>query len=191
MKYSELEKKRNRLNKNYTVSLVGFIFGFVLTSIIAQYAGEKNQQDKEKTRSESFAKYILDDVHAGAVKNADMADISAESQMYGARADDATVAAMMQDLSADSAYYADAIVRDADIINRMDKNITFDQAMEYIAHTPKYKPGHEPAAGIHQVTHQVSDDNLSAAGKIMMNRAHLQNICTELIIARRAQSMAK
>ncbi len=193
----------------------GAVLGLTIAALAFVGVGNRIEQDKEKEaqkkeqmaqdkRVAEFAQYVLDDISNAVdekVSKQAIREMAAEykrnPEFYNKR---------IERLAADSARYADAIVRDAAFI-KDNKTISFAQAMEIVesqealVYGPKYKTNvqvHE-GAGLHgeDVTEYVREQtgelevkgaNNGPERKMKINKKHLTNVMTELAAMRAAKA---
>lgn len=172
---------------------------------------EKEAQKKEEMaqnkRAAEFAQYLLDDIEKVVDKKTTRQAINDMMEIY--KRNPERVDKMIEKAVADSAKYANAIVRDASFIKDK-KTISFEQAKKIVesqqalVYGPKYRTDvyvHE-GAGLHgeDVTEYVQEptgemevkgSNTSRERKIKINSKHLTNTMIDLGVMRAAKNKAK
>jgi hypothetical protein len=215
----EERKQKEKLKEKQNLKKFAF-FLLALLAITASYAHfdkkkakekEKQEQLQKDKRAQEFADFIFDDVESWVSKNKNKESLQWAIKWY--KENPKEYNKYIERLAADSAKYADAILRDAGSViefldKRHNKNVSFKEAMQYIENQealitgPVYKGvtrkgghhGEEVVAGIDYVDtgkREVKGSNQSPARKIKINKKHLQETEQSLKFARTAKGRAK
>lgn len=188
-----------------TVGMIVFIsllMGLGVYKFDQHLQKRKQNKARQEQRGKDFANYIISDVRNYVQENINDTDIMNAAKEYNQ--DSVAYKAHFAQLRQDSTKYADAIFRDAIIINGMDKlqktSIPFEEALEYVNsqpaeyHVQKTKTyihtEHDGFGGFTFWTEYIPTDeiiiepNNSPARIIKINKRHLARISLELAIRR-------
>lgn len=166
---------------------------------------EDAKKAKEAQRAHEFADYVIADVREYAFGNKTKQAVREAVAIY--EYDPKFWNGYIQELVADSTKYANAIVRDSWVINKLSPTISFHGALKWVDDQsalvvgPKYRAeynmgcshGEEVIASVDYVPTgetEVKGSNKSAEYKMKVNRRHLKEISTKLAIYKAAQNQA-
>jgi len=210
---SDFEKKYQReRNAKANRWLIGCILAYVAIlgyGAIDKYNKDKAENaEKERTeaRAQAFAHYIIDDAYADATHVANTQDASYVRNL--AKNNPQELTQWIQNLQADSAKYANAIIRDATIIheidNRAGKAVDFATALEIVRNMPKdsYRPKYEreyveqsdgdiECVGLRPVEGTKVYQGATQSRILTINQRELKKICTQLIVNRTAMQKSR
>ena len=209
--YIQRSLKMSQKQRNYKyatpMTVVMIVFMSLLVGLGNYKFGQhlqKRKQNKarQEQRGKDFANYIISDIRNSVKENVNDTNIVNAAKEY--KQDSVAYKAHFAQLRQDSTKYADAIFRDAIIINGMDKlqktSIPFEEALEYVNsqpaeyHVQKTKTyihtEHDGFGGFNVWTEYVPTDeviiepNNSPARIIKINKRHLTRISLELATMR-------
>lgn len=166
---------------------------------------EKAEKERIEARTNAFAHYIIDDAYAVAaddVRTNKFARARNVARIYS-QYDSDGLKEYIRSLQADSATYADAIVRDAPIIHEIDgraeKEVDFSEAWNIVRDMPKdsYRPKYEReyieqsdgdvvCTGLRPIDGTKVYQGASTAGIMTINHRELNKVCKDLILYRQA-----
>lgn len=201
----ENNKGVHKYAKVMTIVMLIFIAALCGTVIHNRNKKREEMREKEQARREMrgnmFGQYVIQDTRNWVLQNMDEAKINAAAAEY--HKDSANFNSEMGRLSQDSTKYANAIFRDAGLINALDdvkkKEVSFQDAMDYI---DSQKPTityakkksvvyveHDGQGGFVAWNEFVPGDtvveyNRSPARIMKINKRHLRNISLDLATRR-------
>ena len=205
---SEYTRKRDAKD-NRVLWLCGLtiaaLFAYGIIDNHNQKEAEKAEKERIEARTKAFAQYIIDDASTSATndvrkkKFARVRNVARAQQAYNSD----ILKEMIQNLQADSTKYANAIVRDAPMIHKIDsraqKEVDFSTAWDIVRNMPKdsYRPKYEyeyiergdgdvVRGGLRPVDGTKVYTGASTAGIMTINHRELKKVCTDLIICREA-----
>ena len=191
--------------RTMTVVMVVFI-SLLLGGVIYRGSNKREQKQKAKARQEQrgkdFADYIICNVRNSVQENINDTDITNAANEYAR--DSMAYSAHFAQLVKDSTKYANAVYRDAIMINNLDKSqkkqVSFEEALEYVNAQPatyrvkKTKTYiHTDYDGFGEVTvwteyiptdEVIIETNNSPARIIKINKRHLTRISLDLATRR-------
>jgi len=177
--------------------------GIALGIIDHRYKKQEKQKEiaRQEQRGKDFANYIIEDTQKWVAENQDVDKITQQAQEYinNPTEYDEQINKLVQD----STKYANAIFRDAGVINNLDlvqkRTVPFEEAIEFInAQKPEYpsvrkKPElHIEYDGFGEMISWVEyvpkdtivEYNTSPARIMKINKRHLRNISLDLATRR-------
>lgn len=203
-----VDKKKTK--KLFLVTLIVMIALGVDGQVKKHHEKERQNQEKAKMelRARQFAEYILEDVEKQVDKKMDKQTILWYVDEY--KKNPKKYDERIKDLMTDSTKYADAIVRDADVIHEYDKRkgktLAFEEAMKMVESEqalsvgPKMRGefrmgvshGEEVIAGIdYEPTGETEVKGANPRRKLKVNKEHLRETSQMLKKYRTAKDMAK